>query len=71
MNKYYVCGGSDSHWIATNAKTIDSAKAAGTKLYGERVGVTIEVAELVGEGDAAHYEQVAVKHGYNKWVTAY
>ena len=67
MAKYYVCGGSDSHWIATEAKTLSGAKAVASKTYQVAFGGKIEV----GEKFAERIELVAVKHGFDKWQSAY
>ncbi len=64
MTKFYFCGGSDQYWTATNANTINGAKAIASKTYQQSVG------EKVGEGDAERIEKVAVKYGYDKWQTA-
>lgn len=71
MSKYYICGGSDQYWTATNAKTINGAKAVASKTYQQAVGGKIEVGEKFGEGDAERIEQVAVKHGFDNWQSAY
>ena len=70
MAKYYVCGGSDSHWQATNATTLRGAKTLASKIYQQAVGGKIEVAEKVGSGDSERFEKVAVKYGYDKWQQA-
>jgi hypothetical protein len=70
MTKVYFCGGSDQYWTATNANTINGAKAIASKTYQQSVGGKIEVGEKVGEGDAERIEKVAVKYGYDKWQTA-
>ena len=71
MTKYYVCGGADSHWIATEAKTLNGAKAVASKTYQVAFGGKIEVGEKVGSGETERIEQVAVKHGFDKWQSAY
>jgi hypothetical protein len=70
MTKFYFCGGSDQYWTATNANTINGAKAIASKTYQQSVGGKIEVGEKFGEGDAERIEKVAVKYGYDKWQTA-
>ncbi|MBK8113567.1 MAG: hypothetical protein IPK44_02995 [Candidatus Accumulibacter sp.] len=52
MSKYYITGGSDSHWFPTKAKTLASAKSIASKTYQAAVGGKIEVAELVGSGES-------------------
>lgn len=71
MAKFYVCGGSDDYWIATNAKTINGAKAVASKTYQQAVGGKIVVGEKFGSGETERIEKVAVKHGYDKWQSAY
>lgn len=70
MSKYFVTGGSDDFWIATNAKTLNSAKAVASKTYQQAAGGKIEVGEKVGQGDAERIEKVAVKYGYDNWQQA-
>jgi hypothetical protein len=71
MAKYYICGGSDTHWIPTNATTINGAKSVASKTYHPAVGGKLEVGEKFGQGDTERIEQVAVKHGYDNWQQAY
>jgi hypothetical protein len=66
-NKYYICGGSDTYWMSTNAKTINGAKAIASKTYQQAPGGKIEVGEKFGEGETERIEKVAVKHGYDNW----
>ena len=68
--KYYVCGGNDTHWIATNAKTVNGAKSIASKTYQVAVGGKIEVGEKVGDGDCERIEPVATKWGYDNWQSA-
>lgn len=71
MSKFFITGGSDDFWIETKAKTINGAKAIASKTYQQAVGGKIEVGEKVGQGDAERIERVAVKHGFDKWQSAY
>ena len=64
-NKYYICGGSDTYWMSTNAKTINGAKAIASKTYQQAPGGKIEVGEKFGQGETERIEKVAVKHGYD------
>ena len=66
-DQYVICGGSDSHWRATTAKTLHGAKIAASRAYGSAAAGTIEVAVVVGAGDQQRFEQVAVKRGYDSW----
>lgn len=68
--QYVICGGSDSHWQATNAKTITGAKTIASKTHQQAVGGKIEVAEVVGSGDQQRFERVAIKRGYGAWQHA-
>ena len=70
MAQYFICGGSDSYWADTSAKTLIGAKRIATNTYQISVGSKIEVAEIIGTGDQARYETIAVKHGYDAWQTA-
>jgi hypothetical protein len=70
MTKYYVSGGSYPYWTATNAKTINAAKAIASKTFHQAVGGKIEVGEKRGQGDTERIEKVAVKYGYDNWQTA-
>ena len=63
MITFYIASNTTSHWQKTNAKTLSGAKALATKEFGIAVGGKLEVAELTDYG----YEQVAVKHGFDKW----
>ncbi len=45
MTKYYICGGNDSYWLATNAKTLRGAKTIAGKKYQFSIGGKIEIAE--------------------------
>lgn len=67
MSKYYICGGYEDYWIATNAKTINGAKAVASKTYQQAVGGKIEVGEKFGEGVTERIERVAVKYGFENW----
>lgn len=65
--QYFVCGGADTYWIATNAKTLRGAKMVASKIYQVAAGGKIEVGKKFGEGETERIEKVAVKHGYDKW----
>lgn len=70
MTNYYICGGADTYWMATSAKTLSGAKRVATKTYQVSVGGKIEIAELVGNGDQARFEKIAIKRGYDAWQQA-
>jgi hypothetical protein len=61
--QFFVCGGNQQFWQATNAKTLTGAKIIASKTYQQAVGGEIKVAVVRGE----QYEVVAVKYGYHKW----
>ena len=67
----FVCGGSESHWQATNAKTIIGAKRIATATYQIAVGGKIEVAEVDIINNQLVFNPVAVKYGYDNWQSAY
>jgi hypothetical protein len=71
MNKYYICGGADDYWTATNAKTLSGAKAIASRTYQQTVGGKIKVAEAADYGEnGIRYIPVAVKYGYDNWQQA-
>ena len=71
MTKFYISGGSDDFWMATNAKTLNGAKAIASKTYQQAVGGKIEVAEAEDQGEnGIRYIPVAVKYGYDNWKQA-
>lgn len=70
MTKYYICGGADTHWIATRAKTLVGAKRVAGKTYQLAVGGKIEIAEAVGSSNQSRFERVAVRYGYDAWQRA-
>lgn len=69
MTKYYIGSGSDDCWRATNAKTLNGAKAAASKTYKQAAGLKIEVAIAYDFGAVVgtRYYPVAVKYAYGKW----
>ena len=63
MNEFYIGCSGDMYWSKSTAKTLLGAMRQATKECQVSSGGKIEVAIKTDYG----YEQVAVKHGFDKW----
>jgi hypothetical protein len=66
MGSYYIIGGEDSHWMKTKAQTIKGAKTIASKTY--KTSATGKI--KIGEDTGYCIQCVAVKYGYDNWVSA-
>ena len=65
MTVYYIGCSGDLYWVKAKAKTLLGAKREAIKTCEVQTGGKIEIAELTEYG----YEKIAVKHGFDKWIT--
>lgn len=68
MIKYYVVGGSDTHWQALSAQTLLGAKRQAGAMYHRAVGGRIKIAEIDRERE--EYIPVSVCYDFGAWQDA-
>ena len=65
------CKASTDFWTPVAAKTLVGAKRCATKEYQVSVSGVLQVAQVMGEGDAQQVVEMSRKRGYGKWRQAW
>lgn len=67
---YITCIGGTNNWEKTTAKTLKGAKALASKTWQVTHNSKLKVGVSYGAGDW-EVEELAIKHGYSKWVNQF